>query len=169
MRARYVADLEQIARASAPSATEIEIDGVVPVGDTNVRVRATAPLAEWQDAARAVGQVLADVRLRALGGHSVQEIETWDDIDEDHAQRIREALVHDRSVVHAGNDAQLLSGATLALLDDPGLYETVTARLEEALDESFLMDERWGVFRPDPVYLAAPAAGAAAAVNHTKP
>jgi hypothetical protein len=51
-------------------------------------------------------------------------------------------------VANIANDAQLLSGATLALLQDTSTYDRVVARLNEALDASFRTDELWGAVSP---------------------
>jgi hypothetical protein len=161
VRARYIADLEQLSKLCAHGATEITLEGAIPFRDTTIRVRTTVPLTEWQEAAREVGQVTADTRMRALNGHGIQDIDTWDDVDEAHAQSIRQGLKENRSVVHFGNDAQLLSGAMLALLDDPDLYEAVTTRVNEALDESYRTDDVWGAVRRDRVYIGAPLVGEA--------
>jgi hypothetical protein len=150
----YVDALLEIERTCAQGADEVEIDGAVPIEEnTTIRIRTRVPLEEWRDAARRVGQLVAEAKLTALRGHAIQDIETWDDPDEATAQRIREALARDESVVRVGNDAQLLSGATLALLDDPDRYDIVTARLEEALDESFASDPIWGSLVLDRMYV----------------
>src|SRR5262249_35679532 len=43
-------------------------------------------------------------------------------------------------VAHLGDDAQLLAGATLALLEKPDRYQDLTAILQIALGESFRND-----------------------------
>jgi hypothetical protein len=63
------------------------------------------------------------VQLTALGGHSIQEIETWDDNDESQAQAIKAAALAGRDMSSLGDDAQLLAGATLALLEKPEQYD----------------------------------------------
>ena len=155
VRARYVDDLTQIAAACTRGVTQITLVGAVPVRDTSIPIDVTVPLDEWQDAARQVGSLLADARVRAFAGHGIQDIETWDDVDEANAQAIRRGLLANRSVARLGNDAQLLSGATLALIDDPDLHEAVTARVGEALDESFRTDEIWGAVQVDRVDMEA--------------
>jgi hypothetical protein len=158
-RARYVGDLAEIAEACAQGATEITLHGGVPIdASTTLLLDATFPLAEWQDAARNVGELVAEAKLQSLGGHSIQDLKTWDDADEAMALRVRDALEKDQSVAHVGNNAQLLAGATLALIDDPDLYQTVTSRLNEALDESFNADPHWGAALIDPMYV--PSVGA---------
>jgi hypothetical protein len=40
------------------------------------------PLATMVSAARAVGRFIATAKLAALGGCSIQDIDTWDDADD---------------------------------------------------------------------------------------
>jgi hypothetical protein len=148
VRRRYVAELETIAKLCAQGETEIELAGDVPFRDTRIQIRRRVPLAEWAQAARQVGGLVVTTRLNALGNNRIQEIETWDDVDEGIVERVREGLLHDQSVANIANDAQLLSGATLALLADITAYDRVVARVNEALDVSFRTDELWGVVSP---------------------
>ena len=104
--------------------------------------------------ARRVGAFISTAKFNALNGHSIQEIETWDDVDERAADGVRGLLAAGRSVVDQGDDAQLLAGATAALLDDPGIYERATAALNDALDSSYRHDPIWGPIRVDSVYQA---------------
>ena len=103
--------------------------------------------------ARARGGAAADTRLRTLKRHAIQEIETWDDADEGAARRIATALAHGTPVSGMGDDAQLLAGSTLALLDNPGRYDKVTTALNEALDNSFALDPIWGRPKTDHAYV----------------
>ena len=70
------------------------------------------PLPVAAKAARRVGRLIATRKLKALNNHSIQDIETWDDADEDTAQAIADEILKNRSVVGRGDDAQLLAGAT---------------------------------------------------------
>jgi hypothetical protein len=106
-----------------------------------------------QQAARNVGGFIATARLRALNGHSIQDIETWDDADEAKAQAIKKAMLEGQSVNTLGDDAQLLAGATLALLDQPARYDAVTRALDQALDRSFQSDPIWGARPVDAAYI----------------
>lgn len=152
-RAAYVADLSAIEDLCAQGSTEIEIDGAVPVPHhAPVRVQARLPRAEWREAARSVGAMVTDVRLNTLGGHSVQEVETWNDTDENTTQAIRAALARGENVARAGDDAELMAAATLAVLDDIGAYDALTERVNQALDASFVDDPLWGLGLLDPMY-----------------
>jgi hypothetical protein len=102
-----------------------------------------------QTAAERIGALIAGSTFVALGGNSIQALETWDDTDEETALRIAGNMKADRSVAGQGDDAALLAGATLAAFDQPGSYDTITARLNQALDASFATDPFWGTPRPD--------------------
>ena len=153
-RAQYVAALKGLAVQCGQGATTIELQGDLEISAGHwLSVNASLPLAPMQEAARRAGGFIATAKLRALGGHGIQEIETWDDTDEHAAQTIAELLRNDAPVVDRGDDAQLLAGATLALLDQPQQYDRVTARLAAALDRSFALDPIWGTPQPDHAYV----------------
>jgi hypothetical protein len=151
-RARYVADLQNLAVLCAQGTDTVEIQGDVAVTrDQWVTVNMSRPLADMQEAARRAGAFIATAKLQALDNHSVQEIETWDDPDESTAQKIADTLAQNASVADMGDDAQILAGATLALVAQPKLYDKVTRRLEEALDRSFAHDPIWESLVSDPI------------------
>jgi orotate phosphoribosyltransferase len=101
-------------------------------------------LSDAAAAARRVGKMLATDKFARLNNHSIQDIETWDDADEDIAQDICAKVLAGQSIVASGDDAQLLAGVTMALLQKPELYKVATKSLEEALDDSFDRDPIWG-------------------------
>ena len=74
------------------------------------------PLSDAADAARQVGRMIATQHVQTLNDRCIQDIETWDDADEAAAQAIAARLLQRQSIVGHGDDAQLLAGATLALL-----------------------------------------------------
>ena len=86
---------------------------------------------------------MTTARLQALGNHSVQDIETWDDADEQTAIDVAKRIWDHKSVVGVGDDAQLLAGATVAVLDRRGLYASATRLLNVALDDSYAKDPIW--------------------------
>jgi hypothetical protein len=141
----YISDITAIANLCAQGATEITITGAIAVDrDHWIKVQDfAAPLGQMADAAKRVGEFIATAKLNALGGHSVQEIETWDDSDESTANTIATAMLANHPVVNQGDDAQLLAGATLALLKQPARYAQVTQLLNDALDSSFAGDPIW--------------------------
>lgn len=141
-RNEYVAAIEAVAGLVAIGVTEIGLHGSIkgaakPI-DTNMK------LSDAAEAARKVGRMLATESFAALNNHCIQDIETWDDADEAAAQDICTRVLADQTIVRAGDDAQLLAGVTLALLQKPGLYEAATKLLNAALDDSFDQDPIWG-------------------------
>jgi hypothetical protein len=140
----YSADFDALANLCAPGATKIDIAGNLLLGPgQRVPVQASFPLADMQAAAVTAGAFIAKAKFKALSQHSIQDIETWDDLDEQTAQSIATALAKNTSVAGLGDDAQLLAGANIAILDDPTLYQPATQLLNLALDESFANDPFW--------------------------
>lgn len=153
-RSAYAEDLLELADMCAPNVSTIRLQGTV-LGGPGVRVpvNVTLPFDEMQKTARRVGSFIATARLNSLGGHSIQELETWDDADEEVAQRISQSLQKQGEVTGMGDDAQLLAGATLALFEDSSLYTSVTGALVNALNLSFDQDPIFGKAQKDHVYL----------------
>jgi hypothetical protein len=104
------------------------------------------PLDEMLLAASRVGNYVATVKLDALDGHSIQDIETWGDSDESTAAAIGSKLLQGSSVVGAGDDAQLIAGLVQALMQRPdeATYKAATDLVNAALDDSFARDPYWG-------------------------
>ena len=106
--------------------------------------------------ARRVGYYIATAKMRAFNGHSIQDLETWDDNDEARAEEIFEAIAQEpidlyqaeeqrkSRLINLGDDAQFFSGALFALVNDPQNYEIIHANLALALDASFQNDDIWG-------------------------
>ena len=137
--------IEAVAKLVAGGATEIGLRGRVEIGHANsMPVHTTMKLSDAADGARKVGKMLVTETFRALNGHCIQDIETWDDTDEDIAQEIVGRVLTQQSIVAHGDDAQLLAGVTLALLQRPERYDTATSLLNAALDDSFDRDPIWG-------------------------
>ena len=147
-RNQYIADLKSLAVLCGHGATSVQLSGILREHDVMIDVQNTMPLAEMQEAARRVGAHISTASLKAFGkdgaSHSVQEIETWDDLDEQISQRIALNLKQGKSVVNFGDDAQLIAGATLTLCAEPDKYDSVTQLLNDALDFSFQTDPYWG-------------------------
>jgi hypothetical protein len=155
-RSSYVQMIEWLATTLGKGDT-VRVVGNIPTPDNQLQpFQVQVPLAVMQQAARNVGGYIATARLKALKGHSIQDIETWDDSDEAISQAIRTALAASQSIVSLGDDAQLLAGATLALLDHPENYKAVTDSLNAALDKSFQTDPIWGVPAADAAYIRYP-------------
>jgi hypothetical protein len=142
--ANYSADYVALAKLCAPGASKIDIAGNLLLGPgTRVPVQASFPMADMQDAAFRAGAFIATARFNALSQHSIQDIETWSDLDEQTAQSIATAMAKNTSVAGLGDDAQLLAGANIAIFADPALYDQATQLLNLALDESFANDPFW--------------------------
>jgi hypothetical protein len=148
-RASYVRKIEDRVKMFA-TGDSIRLVGDFPVDGGELQpLDVSVPLAIMQQAARSIGGQIATTRLRALKGHSIQDIETWDDADEAKAQAIKTAMLKGRLERTLGDDAQLLAGATMAVLEEPAEYDAVTQALNQALDRSFQTDPIWGVRTAD--------------------
>lgn len=152
-RQAYRDDIDPLIALAAAGKAAIELDGAAHSGagkviDFNAR---SFPIADMQAAARKVGAYIATTRLAALGGRSIQDLETWDDADDADARSIAAKLLGDEPVIGAGDDAQLLAGLTLALLQRPddATYASATQQINLALDDSFARDPYWGTGVPD--------------------
>src|SRR5262249_2505693 len=141
----YLDALDDVAQLCAPNASTVELQGYVRVASGRViELNDSVPLSLMQNAARRVGAYIATRQFPALAGHSVQDIETWDDADEAAASNIASKLQQQASIVGAGDDAQIIAGCALALLQDPTRYDTTRALVDAALDDSFARDPYWG-------------------------
>jgi hypothetical protein len=142
-RASWLDLLGGVAGAAAGGVTTIDARDI-----TTGAVVQRLPLPVMASAARAVGAYIATAKLDALGGSSIQDIETWDDTDDEAAATIA-AAAPTGPIVALGDDAQLLAGATLALLRAPSAYPAITAQLAAALDDSFARDPIFGTVAPE--------------------
>jgi hypothetical protein len=143
VRQAYISDIEAVAKAAANGAT-VQLQGAVEISHANWRnIDVQVPLAEAQEGARRVGAFIATAVLPALRNHTIQDIETWDDADEKAATTIADLILQNKSIVGMGDDAQLLAGATIAVLAKTGLYKPATALLNKALDDSYKTDPVW--------------------------
>jgi nucleoside phosphorylase len=149
-RNRYIAEIDELAAYLAPGATTVELMGSARVdsGRSN-NFNQSFSLSDLRASARAVGAYIATAKFDALAGHSVQDIETWDDADENTAASIATLLRAGKTIVNAGDDAQTIAGLTLAVLDQPQRYAEFSTLANDALDASFLADPYWGVPGPD--------------------
>ncbi|MSU63389.1 MAG: hypothetical protein EXS31_13505 [Pedosphaera sp.] len=149
-RKSCIAELKSLIKLCAPGARGIKLSGNIFVDiHSALPVDLTLPIAKMQAAAEKVGAFIATAKLGTLDGHSIQEIETWDQTDETLVHRIAENLNAGLSVVALGDDAQLLAGATRAVIDAPEKYAATSRLLEQALDESFGRDPIWSPVHPD--------------------
>jgi len=156
VRDGYLADLQALVQICAPNASTVTLSGVIQTGPgVRITVQQKFALAKMQQTARQVGSFIARKKLQALSGHSIQELETWDDRDEQTARNISIALLNNASVADQGDDAQLLAGATLAAFQSPGSYDQISKLLADALDVSLADDPFFGSPTPDRIMLRA--------------
>jgi nucleoside phosphorylase len=142
----YLDQLSRLAQALAPGATDIQLTGMAQVDNgKSFNFEQAFPLAMMQEAARTVGGMIATIPLAALDGHTIQDIETWDDSDENTAVTIAGRLHTNSSIVAAGDDAQIVAGLTLAAVQQPDQahYKAYSALAAAALDDSFANDPYW--------------------------
>ena len=152
-RDKYNQMIEELATMLSTGPT-VTIRGNIPLSRDNLLpIDVQVPLADMQQAARNVGGFIATAKLSALDDHSIQDIETWDDNDEARAMAVKNAVLASQPIANLGDDAQLLAGVTLALLDQPDLYDAATQALNDGLDLSFKRDPIWGAPQPDAIYI----------------
>jgi hypothetical protein len=152
-RAAAATRIEALAAAFATGDT-ITLTGGLPADPQRLDpITATAPRAAMAAAAAAVGAYIATTPLKALGGRSIQAIETWDDADEADVTAIRAALAAGQPIIGLGDDAQLLAGASSSAIDGLAAYDAITSALNAALDHSFATDPVWSLPPPDRMYL----------------
>jgi len=152
-RDKYNQMIDDLAAMLATGPT-VTIRGNIPLSRDNLQpIDVEVPLADMQQAARNVGGFIATAKLSALDDHSIQDIETWDDNDEARAMAVKNAVLAGQPIANLGDDAQLLAGVTLALLDQPDLYDAATQALNDGLDLSFKRDPIWGAPQPDAIYI----------------
>ncbi len=144
-RDRYIAELEEIAALCGGDTTSVELSGFprIPSG-RSMNFQDTFPISDLRQSARLIGAHIATASLQALGGMSIQAVETWNDADENSSNLVATLLRTDKSVVNSGDDGQLLAGLTLAVMDQPSRYDEFSKRIDEALDDSFRRDPYWG-------------------------
>src|SRR5260370_10030145 len=98
-------------------------------------IKEAMKLSDAAAAARQVGRIIATGQFKALNNHSIQDIETWDDADEEIAQSISGQILRNESLIGRGDDPQLLARVTLAVLQRPALHHAAGALLNAALDD----------------------------------
>src|SRR5262249_25706444 len=125
-RTAYVNDLRQLIKLCSGGAEGIGLVGYVFTDSTHaIPVQLKVPIAPMQAAAEAAGSLMVTATFKRLAGHSIQDIETWDDADEATARHAAHLMGTGQSAVSAGDDAHLLAGATLAALDAPPKYDAI--------------------------------------------
>jgi nucleoside phosphorylase len=159
-RQTYVNRLAGLAHMLAPEARVVGLTGYarVPSGES-MSFDGSLPIATLQESARAIGGMIASVRLAALDGRAIQEIETWDDADENAAVTMAGRLGCGTRITGLGDDAQIIAALTIAALRAPEDYELVTELANQGLDESFYADPYWGAAQTDMLFLSSGRSG----------
>lgn len=164
-RKGHVANLRSLIRRESPPKS-LRVRGRVEIErDRWADLDQDVAIADLSQAGRRVGAYVATARLHAFGGRSVQELETWDADDERIATIISQVMVDPKinpadkteQVKILGDDAQLLAGATLALLQQPEQYDDINFNLSQALTESFRRDPIVGFSSPHSAFDLPPA------------
>jgi hypothetical protein len=141
-RAGYASLLRSVAQSLAPAAMTIR--GEVPSGDTNTSLNWLVPAAVMQQSAEMVGRYIASAHLKSLNGHTIQDIETWDDADERMAMACGRWIVGGAALPDAADPSHLIVGATYSALLAPEGYERWNTSLCRALDALSKRDPVWG-------------------------
>jgi hypothetical protein len=108
-------------------------------------------LEKMKEFAMRVGYHIANARLATLNNHSIQDLETWDEVDEVQMERISGLIGQnfpgvDQVLATLGDDAQMFAGAVRALATSPvcDQYRIVNDNLRNVLRISFERDSIWG-------------------------
>ncbi|HKO58218.1 MAG TPA: hypothetical protein VJ276_20300 [Thermoanaerobaculia bacterium] len=144
VKATYIDVLRQVAEVAAGGATSIGLDGYISVGDdASFPLSTTLPLPLMRTCASALGAFIVTAPFQAFDGKSIQDIETWDDIDEAAARMIF-SRAHARAAAAIGDPALILAGGTLAAVHNPAAYDLVNEMIAGALDIAAARDPFWG-------------------------
>ena len=148
-RVRYVAQLEDIARHYSDQTKEVKFKKGAFVRDPDDRTNEekftllteNIPLKDMKESARFVGGYIATVELDALGGHSLRDLATWSEDDEDMALAIAEeylATPGGRAKIEVAGYAptamQLISGGILAAVRRPSRFDELNKTLFETFN-----------------------------------
>jgi len=150
-RQAHIEDLSRLSTLLSANATHVAISGFVRVRNgLSTDLQRSVELDAMQVAARQVGGMIATTPLGALSGHSVQDIETWDDGDENAVSAMAARLAGGTSGVDGlGDDAQIVSALTLACLQQPAAYARASVTAATALDSSYASDPIWSTAQRD--------------------
>lgn len=99
-------------------------------------------IAEMKAAAQKVGQHIATVQLKALGGVSIQQLVTWRQQDELTARKLA-TLFLNNSAIPPTKPGLLLAGAVLAALQSPDKYADINHLLAKSLDQVYAKNTLW--------------------------
>ena len=128
---RYTAQIEEIARVITREEEVLTFPNSQTLMDKDkvlINLPKEQSLELMRESALLVGSYIASVPLNALNGHTLQELATWNDGDEDAAIEVANQLMKPESssaIATSRNKpkrVQLLSGGILAVIRAPELY-----------------------------------------------
>ncbi len=139
-KVRYITQLEELAEFCI-RATAVQVSEGVVLPGYDEQLPKELPLDVLRASARKVGSHIARVGLPSLKNNCLIDIETWDQPDEEAAQRVAKKLQARQSLNKDGaDDAQLLAGAIFAIFRNPELYDSVSNALRRAFHQSYKED-----------------------------
>eukprot|EP01089_Gocevia_fonbrunei_P016948 TRINITY_DN537_c0_g1_i1.p1 TRINITY_DN537_c0_g1~~TRINITY_DN537_c0_g1_i1.p1 ORF type:complete len:475 (-),score=108.19 TRINITY_DN537_c0_g1_i1:42-1466(-) len=101
------------------------------------------PMDKMMEVAERVGGIIATAPLKCFNGKNIQDISTWNDLEESVAGDIAVKLDTDTTVAPFAHSSHVLAAATIAVLDAPDDYARVTTCLENLLDQLFAKNSTW--------------------------
>jgi hypothetical protein len=138
-RTRYVAQLKEISEAYSDTNEEVKFLSKGEPIKLLAQLPGRLPLKQMQESARYVGSCIACMPLNSLGNgkHTLQDLRTWRDRDEDIALVVADRLQNGarRHMIEARDidPLHLLAGGILAAIRHPMQYD----EFNEALSETF--------------------------------
>jgi hypothetical protein len=151
-RARYSAQIEEIAKQHSEWASDVHFGKkqIVPdPADSGNKEKftdlpETLPLETMRTSARIVGRYLATVRLDSLQGHSLQDLATWTDNDENAAEQVATEMTDLNNLRQirlegkAPSPLQLISGGVLAVVRHPDRFGHINELLLERFHDEIV-------------------------------
>ena len=148
-RSRYVGQIREISQISSDKETEIHFGEKAYVPDpTDPGNRAKftelpekLPMQVMRESARTIGKELAVAKLSSLKGHSLQDLTSWTDENEDAALKIAGHMTNIKDLLDiqlSGKPAtamQLISGGVLAVVREPDRFDAINKLLLDVFSE----------------------------------
>jgi hypothetical protein len=136
-KSKWLAHIQAAIDVSKAGVEGISLDSGDPL---NPRL---LPLQELSDDAEKIGAAIVTMKWKSLNNHSIQEIETWSECDEEVARQVAHIAARRGQPLTGldADDAQLIAGTTMALSRDATLFDDLNDRLGEALQVSYQNDK----------------------------
>lgn len=143
----YVQLLSDLTGLVAPGLKHINLKGNLHLasayGNFSVDMTGQYDMDLMMQTAWQVGEFCAQTKFRNLAVHSIQEIETWDDLDEANALKCCHRLLDAEQVGSEVKPVMLLSAGILASAYRPNSYQQLNRAVEHSLDQSFAKNPLW--------------------------